>query len=250
MSFKFRGLSLALISLTMSLAAHAQNDVPASQLNVLKQKLAQRLPSLGAIESARTTPMNGLIELKIGGNVIYADAAGDYVFEGQMVETRTQRNLTDERLEDINRVDFGSLPLKDALVWKAGNGKRRMVVFSDPNCGYCKQLEREIQQLKDVTVYTFMIPILGDDSKVKLDNIWCMNNRTQAWLDWMLRGNKPGRAMGMCATPAERNLALAQKLRVQGTPFMVFEDGTRLPSAAPGTTIEQRLDRANARAGG
>lgn len=247
---KFRGLALACITLALCAAASAQTDLPAAQLAMLKQKLGQRITSMPPIDSARTMPMSGLIELKVGNNVLYTDANGEYLFDGHVIETKTQRNLTEERLEDINRVDFAALPFKDAVTYKAGTGKRRMVVFADPNCGYCKQLEKEIQQLKDVTVYTFVIPILGEDSKAKADNILCLSNRTQAWLDWMLRGTQPSRVMGMCASPAQRNLALAQKLRVQGTPAMVFEDGTRLPSAAALATIEQRLDRASAKMGG
>jgi thiol:disulfide interchange protein DsbC len=247
---KFRTLALASLIMGLGTAAMAQTELPAGQFAALKAKLNQRLPDLPAIDSARTTPMPGLIELKTGSSVLYTDVNGDYVIEGQLLDAKSQRNLTEERLDEINKVDFASLPLKDAVVWKSGTGKRRLVVFADPNCGYCKHLEKEIQSLKDVTVYTFMIPILGEDSKVKLDNIWCVANRTQAWRDWMLTGAQPARAMGMCASPGQRNLALSQKLRVQGTPAMFFEDGSRLASAAAAATIEQRLNRATAKIGG
>jgi thiol:disulfide interchange protein DsbC len=249
MMFKmFKGLLSAGLGLTLVAGAWAQTgELPAAQLNAIKQKLAQRLPNLPPIEAARTTQINGLIELRAGGAVYYADPAGDYLIEGQILETRTQRNLTEERLDDINRVDFASLPFKDAIVWKNGNGKRRLVVFADPNCGYCKHLEKELQQVKDVTVYTFVIAILGDDSKTKADNILCVKDRTQAWRDWMLAGVQPQRTMGMCASPLSRNLALSQKLRVSGTPAMFFEDGSRLASAAPAATVEQRLNKAAAK---
>lgn len=238
------GLSFS-ISLALLGTALAQSDLPAAQLNALKQKLAQRMPNLPAVETARTTGVAGLIELKAGDHIFYVDASGDYLIEGNLIDTRSQRNLTEERLDDINRVDFETtFAPKDAIVWKNGNGKRRMVVFADPNCGYCKQLEREIQKLKDVTVYTYMIGILGDDSRVKLNNIWCTRDRTQTWLDWMLTGSTPPKAMGMCGSPAQRNLSVAQKLRVNGTPAVFFEDGTRLPGAASAATLEQRLSKA------
>lgn len=250
MNRMFRGLMLAGFSLTLAGMTHAQTGaLSAAQLKVIQQKLAQRLPSLPPIESARTTPMGGLIELKAGNSVLYSDATGEYLIEGQLLETRSQRNLTEERLEDINRVDFNAFQFKDAVTWKNGTGARRLVVFADPNCGYCKQLERELQKIKDVTVYTFMIPILGDDSRTKTEHIWCLKDRTQAWRDWMLNGVTPSRAFGMCASPTQRNLALAQRLRVTGTPAMFFEDGTRLAAAAPAATIEQRLNRAEARSG-
>lgn len=250
MNAVFRGLTLAALSLSLMGAAQAQaGDVPAAQLKTLQQKLSQRLPSLPPIESARTTPMSGLIELKIGNTVFYSDATGEYLIEGHILETRTQRDLTAERLEDINRVAFNNFPFQDAVMWKNGNGKRRLVVFADPNCGYCKQLERELQKVKDVTVYTLLIPILGADSRAKSESIWCMKDRTTAWLDWMLENKAPARAFGQCATPLQRNLALAQRLGVNGTPAMFFEDGTRLAAAAPLATIEQRLAKASAQSG-
>jgi len=242
---KFRGLALACTTLVLSVAAHAQTELPAAQLAVLKSKLAQRMPSLPAIDAARTMPLAGLIELKVGNNVLYTDANADFIVDGHILDTKSQRDLTQERLDDINKIDFASLPFKDAVAWKSGNGKRRMVVFADPNCGYCKQLEREVQQLKDVTVYTFVVAILGADSKTKAENILCMSNRTQAWLDWMLRGVAAPRAMGMCTTPLQRNQALMQKFGISGTPAVFFEDGSRLPGAASKATLEQRLDRAS-----
>jgi thiol:disulfide interchange protein DsbC len=240
---KFRGLALAFTALALSAAAHAQSELPAAQLATLKAKLAQRMASMPPIDSARTTPMSGLIELRVGNNVLYTDASGDFIIDGHLLDTKSQRNLTQERLDDINRIDFGALPLKDAVAWKSGTGKRRMVVFADPNCGYCKQLEREVQQLKDVTVYTFVVAILGEDSKTKAENLMCSANRTQAWLDWMLRNQAPPRAMGMCNNPIQRNQALMQKFGINGTPAIFFEDGSRLPGAASKATIEQRLDR-------
>lgn len=247
---KFRCLALACLVLILGPVAQAQSgELSAGQLAALKLKLS-RIAELPPVESARTTPIPGIIELKVGNQVVYTDANGDYLIEGQMLEVKTQRNLTEERLDEINKVDFATLPFKDAIVWKNGTGKRRLVVFADPNCGYCKHLEKELQQIKDVTVYTFMIPILGEDSKVKLDNIWCVKDRTQAWRDWMLSGTPPAKSFGMCASPGQRNYALSQKLRVQGTPAMFFEDGSRLASAAPAATIEQRLNRATAKIGG
>lgn len=246
----FRGLTLAALSLSLMSAGQAQTtDIPAAQLKALQQKLAQRLPTLPPVESARTTPMSGLIELKVGNSVFYSDATGDYLIEGHMLETRTRRDLTAERLEDINRVAFDTFPFQDAIVWKNGTGKRRLVVFADPNCGYCKQLERELQKVKDITVYTLLIPILGADSRAKSESIWCMKDRTSAWLDWMIDNKAPARAFGKCTTPMQSNLALAQRLGVNGTPAMFFEDGTRLAAAAPLATIEQRLSQASAKAG-
>lgn len=249
-----RRLSAAMLlggaALLATSAAQAQAPLPASQQAALKQKLAQRLPSLPPIDELRPAALPGLIEARAGQHVFYVDAKGDFLIDGSLVETSTQRNLTEERLDEINKVDFAALPFKDAVVWKNGSGKRKLVIFSDPNCGYCKRLEKDLQQVKDITVYTFIIPILGEDSKVKAENIWCMKDRTQAYRGWMLDGQVPPKAFGMCASPTQRNLALAQKFRVSGTPAMFFEDGTRLASAAPVDVIEQRLAKATAKIGG
>ncbi|WP_233584822.1 DsbC family protein [Aquabacterium soli] len=241
-------IAVALAALA-AVPALAQNAVPAAQQAALKQKLAQRLPSLPAVEEMRPAPLAGLIEVRAGDHLIYTDAKGDYILDGSLIDTQSKRNLTEERLEQINRIDFATLPVKDAVVWKNGNGQRKLVVFADPNCGYCKHLEKSLQQIKDVTVYTFVIPILGDDSKAKTENVWCAKDRTQAWRDWMLDGQAPPRALGLCASPTQRNLAMAQRLRVNGTPAMFFEDGSRLAAAAPANVVEQRLVKA-AKGGG
>lgn len=245
-----RPLAVAALAWSVCMGAMAQTgDLSAAQLAPIKAKLAQRVPELPPIDAARATPMAGLIELRAGNHLFYTDANGDFLIDGQLIDTKAKRNLTAERMEEINKVDFATFPFKDAVVWRNGNGKRKMVVFADPNCGYCKRLEAEFQQMKDVTVYTFMIPILGGDGKTKIDSIWCSKDRTSAWRDWMLSKVQP--TFGLCAgSPSERNLALAQRLNITGTPAVFFEDGTRSPGFEPAASIEQRLRRAEARTGG
>ncbi len=249
----FKLQALARVALTASLclasvhSALAQ-DLSAAQVTALKQKLGQRLPELSSIDAVKPSPLPGIYEVQVGTNLLYTDAKGDFVIDGHILDTRTQRNLTQERLDDINRIDFAALPFKDAVVWKSGTGARKLVIFADPNCGYCKRLDKDLLKVKDVTIYTFIIPILGDDSKVKADNILCVKDRTQAYRDWMLNGVQPAKAFGGCASPVQRNLALAQKYKITGTPAMFFEDGSRLASAAAAETVEQRLIKASAAA--
>lgn len=244
--FKFSRTRLATLAvgLLSAWSVHA-GDLPASQLAAIKQKLAQRFPNLSAVTEAQTTPIEGLVEVRAGEHIFYTDPDADYIIEGHMTETRTGRDLTEARLEEINRIDFKTLPFKDAVVWKNGNGKRKMVIFSDANCGYCKRLERDIQQIKDVTVYTFLVAFLGDDSRVKLENIWCGQDRTQAYRDWMINGVQPPKVFGACASPGQRNGAMAKKYNVQGTPAIFFEDGSRIGGAAAAAVIEQRLAKAS-----
>jgi len=209
----------------------------------IRSKLPQRLPELPKIEDVRPSAMPGLYEVVVvGGEIVYTDEHGEYMIHGDLIQTKGQRNLTEQRQNKLTQFDFNSLPLQDAVVWKVGTGKRRMAIFADPNCGYCKRLERDLQQLKDVTVYTFLIPILGGDSPQKAQNIWCSKNATQAYRDWMLDGVVPPRFMGMtCNSPLERNLTLARKLRVEATPALFFENGSRLRGAAGVPELEKRL---------
>jgi thiol:disulfide interchange protein DsbC len=240
----FRSVALAALTLLGAQVAFSQGaDVPAAQFNTIKQNLAKRFNRMPPVDTVRTTPIAGLFEIKAGRQIFYVDATGDYLIEGNMLDTRAQRSLTEERMEEINKVDFASFPLKDAVVWKNGSGRRKMVVFADPNCGYCKRMETELQQLRDVTVYTFMVPILGGDSPAKIDNIWCARDRTGAWRDWMISKVQPVQ-VSCASSPGQRNLELSQRIGVNGTPAVFFEDGTRLPGYDQPAVIEQRLKKA------
>jgi thiol:disulfide interchange protein DsbC len=159
-----------------------------------------------------------------------------------MVETKTKTDLTEARIDKLTAIDFDRLPIKDAVLIKQGSGTRKMAVFVDPNCGYCKRFERDLAAIKDVTVYTFLIPILGPDSGVKSRDIWCAKDASVTWRSWMLDGVAPGKADAKCDTTAiDRNLAFAQKHKINGTPAVFFADGTRKPGAIPGAMVEKLL---------
>ena len=139
-------------------------------------------------------------------------------------------------------IDFAKLPFKDAIVYKQGTGERKMAVFADPNCGYCKRFERDLNEVKNVTVYTFLYPILGPDSIEKSKNIWCAKDRSATWREWMLEGAPPTKAMGQCdVTALQRNAEFGRKYRINGTPGIVFEDGKRVPGAMNAEQIEKQL---------
>ena len=208
----------------------------------IRKNIAERLPDFPKIDEVSKTPIPGVYELRIGTEIMYSDERGDHVIEGHLIETRTRTNLTEARIDKLTAIDFASLPLKDAIVWKQGTGARKLVVFADPNCGYCKKFETEMQQVKDVTVYTFLFPILGGDSPDKSRNIWCAKDNGVAWRDWMINGTAPARSMGQCDTSAlQRNVALGKRLRVTGTPALVFEDGKRVPGALAPAQVEKQL---------
>ncbi len=235
MTLNPRPLAALAAALLLPLAAHADEAA-------IRKALAERMPGLPAIDEVSRTPMAGLWEVRMGAEVIYTDESGSFVIEGEVYETRTRTNLTKQRLDKLSAIDFASLPLKDAMVQKQGTGARRLVVFADPNCGYCKRLERDLLTLKDVTIYTFLYPVLGPDSLAKSRDIWCAKDAQKAWRAWMIDGTTPPKTLGGCDTGAiDRNSAMGRKYRVQGTPAVVFEDGSRAPGAIPAAQIEQRL---------
>lgn len=214
----------------------------------IRKNIAERLPEFPKIDEVTKTPIPGLYELRIGTDVLYSDERGEHLIQGEITDTRSRTNLTQARIDKLTAIDFASLPLKDALVWKQGSGARKLVVFADPNCGYCKRFEKDMLQVKDVTVYTFLFPILGGDSPDKARDVWCAKDSGVAWRDWMIKGTPPARAMGPCDTSAlARNMALGRKFRVTGTPSLVFEDGKRVPGAMAPAQVEKQLQLSRAK---
>lgn len=212
-----------------------------AQEAVIRKNLAERLPALPKIEEVSKTPMNGLYEVRINSSeILYTDAEGNFLLQGNLIDTRAGRNLTEERAAKLSAIDFDALPLKDAFTQVRGNGKRQLAVFEDPNCGYCKRFERDLQKINDVTIHTFLIPILGADSVEKSKNIWCAKDKNKTWLDWMMRDQQPAKAS--CDTAAlERNVAFSKKYKITGTPTVFFADGARVPGAISAQQIEKML---------
>jgi thiol:disulfide interchange protein DsbC len=229
--------ALVLASLMACGAAHAQEAA-------IRKSLTERLPNLPKIDEVTRSPVPGLFEVRYGGTeILYSDAAGEYILVGgAMIEVKTRTDLTEARIEKLLAIDFDKLPIKDAVVLKQGSGARRMAVFVDPNCGYCKRFERDIAAIKDVTIYTFLIPILGADSAAKSRDIWCAKDAPKAWRAWMLDAVVPTKSAVACDSAAiERNLEFSRKHKINGTPAVVFEDGTRKPGAIPAEMVEKLL---------
>ncbi len=206
----------------------------------IRKTLSERLPQMGQIDEVSKTSMPGVFEVRVGTDLYYTDAQGNYLIHGQLIDTRLQRNLTEERQEKLMAIDFAALPLKDAFTIVRGNGKRKLAVFEDPNCGYCKRFERDLQKIDNVTVYMFLYPILGPDSTDKSRNLWCAKDKGGAWLDWMVRDKAA--ASATCDTAAlARNVEFGKKHRITGTPTLLFADGSRVPGAIPKEQIEKYL---------
>ena len=223
-------------------AASGAMAAPAADA-AIRKNLQERLPQLPPIEEIRATAMPGLYDVRVGpAGMFYTDAQGDFLIQGAMMDTKARRNLTEERINALNAIDFSTLPLKDAIVFKSGNGRRKLAVFEDPNCSYCHRLETELAKVKNLTVYMFLYPILGPDSTAKSQNIWCAANRTKAWQDWMLRQKTP--AAAQCDTAAvQRILEFGRGHRITGTPTIVFEDGRRVSGAMDAAALENMLEQ-------
>lgn len=256
MRLSFAGLlAVALLaSLPLSGSVFAEGKVlstrgsePAAGAVVLstesvRKGFAERFPGID-ITDVKPTPFPGLFEIQIGMDLLYTDAKVDYILQGSLVDAKTRRDLTAQRLEKLAQVSFSSLPLELAVKQVKGNGARKMAIFEDPNCGYCKRLHETLKGVDNTTIYTFLFPILSPDSEVKARNVWCAKDQAAAWQDWMLDGKTPPDAT--CETPVDTVLALGKKLMVQGTPAIIFADGSRVNGALPLDALQKKLDALN-----
>ena len=231
-----RIIALATLVLSACTASTAQEST-------IRKNLGERIPALKQIDEISKTPMNGLYEVRVGNELLYTDAEGNFLIQGSLLDTRARRNLTEERVAKLTAIDFKSLPLANAFVVKRGSGARKLAVFTDPRCPYCHRVEQELQNVKDVTLYMFLYPVLGPDSVAKARAVWCAKDRVKTWDDLMLRNIEP-KAAACDAGAVDANIAFGQKNRITGTPTLVFADGTRIPGAATAAQIEQHLAQA------
>jgi thiol:disulfide interchange protein DsbC len=238
--------SLALLSM-MALSHFAVADEAS-----LKKAIEAAYPKF-KVDSVLKTPYAGLYEVFMGGQIIYTDEKLSFIIaEGRLVDPKTKKDVTGERLEELTKIDFNSLPLDKAIKIVKGNGSRKLVVFSDVDCPYCKQLERkELSNITDVTIYTFLYPIdqLHPDAANKSRSIWCATNREKAWTDWILKDQLPT-TTGKCEVPLEKVGELARKFGITGTPALIFSDGKKIPGAVPYKEIERYLQAASSKSSG
>ena len=215
-----------------------------AQEATIRKNLAERLPNLPKIDEVTKTPMPGLYEVRVNhSEIFYTDEQGNYLIQGSMIDTKARVDLTEQRLEKLTAIAYKDLPLKDAFTIVRGNGKRKMAVFEDPNCGYCKRFERDLVKIDNVTVHVFLYPILSADSGEKSRNIWCAKDKSKAFLDWMVRDVTPPAATCDAAAVA-RNVEFGKKARITGTPTIIFADGSRVPGAIDAARIEKFLTEA------
>ena len=227
---------LTLALLAAALGAQAQEAT-------IRKNLADRIPALGKIDEISKSAMPGLYEVRFNGSeILYTDADGNYLLQGNLIDTKQRRNLTEERVEKLTAVNFDDLPFKDSFTIVRGNGKRKLAVFEDPNCGYCKRFERDMQKVDNVTVHMFLIPILGHDSPEKARFVWCAKDKGKTWSDMMVRDiNAPVASCDSAQAVLARNLEFASKYKITGTPTLIFADGSRVPGAIGAPQVEKFL---------
>ncbi len=257
-SFFIRVVAAAAISVSIGTAFAQGADAPAiskpasaapvdvgTPVNdpVLKKTLETRLEA--TIDSITKLPLGGLYEVRVGNDLFYADPTGNFILVGNLIDLRTRENLTRAHVEAIKQASlpafkFADLPFDAAVKVVKGSGKRKVAIFEDPNCGYCKRLEKSILDVGDVTIYVFLYPVLGPDSLVKSKQVWCSNDRAKAWSDWMQKSTTLT-GDGTCATPLDKTLVLGKKLRVDGTPTLFFANNKRVEGAIDAQDLEKLL---------
>ena len=250
---------LLAVAASALLAAHAasgqtQDAAPpaaattAPELAAVKALIEAKFPGAAVTNVARS-PYFGLYEAQFDDRMIYTDAKVSYVVVGAIFDADTKQNLTDARLRELNRIAWDQLPLDLAIKKVKGNGARKLAIFSDADCPYCKRLESEMKTLDNVTIYTFLFPIpqLHPDSARKSALIWCAPDRSKAWDDWFASGKLPNNK-GDCATPLAKTAQLGQKYRVSATPTLVFADGSMVPGALPLAQLEIEINKGEAEA--
>ena len=209
--------------------------------SAVKSILQKNYPQMEKVDKVYKAPFLGLYEVVVDDQLFYTDEKAQYLILGNIIDLKSGHNLTEERSRKLFAVDFSSLPLDIAVKKVKGNGARKLAYFTDPNCGYCKKLEAELQNVDNVTLYRFMYSIFpGSDEKVR--NVLCTGDPNKTWEDWMLNGVVP--PSGNCATQSEKVQALGKKLHVNGTPTLIFTDGTQLPGYMPAANLEKALNGA------
>jgi thiol:disulfide interchange protein DsbC len=208
----------------------------------IRASFAQKLPEMKIVEISKLAHGDLYEVIYDGTNILYTDGSGSIALVGQLHDVATKENLTEKRLADLRRVDFAKLPLDQAIVKVKGDGRRRMAVFTDPDCPYCKQLEQELAQVTDVTLYIFLYPLkqIHPDAERKAKAVWCSPDRAGSWDAWMLQGTAPS-AKTDCDTPVEAIAELGRQLGIEGTPGIVFGNGRFVPGLIPGAQIESIL---------
>jgi thiol:disulfide interchange protein DsbC len=216
----------------MSFLALSIGAVSAQSEQQIRSDLQKKLGSNTKIKSVSPSPISGVYEVLVGNEVFYTDANSKYLIQGEIIEIATGKNITEQKQADLNRIKWSELNPSNALKAVRGNGSRQLAIF--------KRLEKSLQQLDNVTIYTYLIPILSPDSAQKSKQIWCSTDPQKTYIDWMINGITPS-GKSDCTTPLDKNMAFAKTYGITGTPTIFFTDGSRFPGAVQITDIEKKF---------
>lgn len=227
-------LSILTLSLMTLNTAHAD-------IQKLEQNLKTKYPEI-PVKSVHSTPVKDMYEVYMGGRIVYTNEDAQYFFVGNLIDLKQQQNLTEAREQILNRIDVKSLPLEQAIKNVKGTGERVIYLFSDPDCPYCQHLEKELKNIDNVTIYLFLYPItrLHPNAATIADQIWCSKDQYQTWQDYTVDKKQPAKVKA-CKTPIEKNIQLAKKLEIDGTPTFFLKDGSRISGARDASEIELLL---------
>lgn len=212
--------------------------------STIKRAIEERLDGV-KVQSVTRTPYAGMWEVRTTDNeIFYTDQRVSFIFVGSVRDGKDpQRNLTEERLQRLTAVKFETLPFDQSFKIVRGAGRRQIAYFSDPNCPYCRQVEREFQQMDDVTIHVFMYPILSAESAPRTRAVWCATDRTKAWQDLMLNGVQPPAARDSCDAPIQKNVELGKKIRIQSVPTLLFPNGVRISGYRPAAELIKAFEQ-------
>jgi len=202
----------------------------------------EKFAGMPVVSTVTKTSYGGLYELMLkNGQLVYTDEKVSFMLDGRLIDTVKRVDVTQQRMTALETIDFGVLPLDNAIKQVRGNGERVLVSFEDPNCGYCKKLWQEFSHVDNVTLYTFLYPILSEESTQMSHDIWCAKNRTEVWNEWVMKNKTPPNAK--CDNDVvDENVALGRQLRIFGTPTLFLADGSRLGGYMSATQLEQALN--------
>ena len=225
----------------------ASNEVRQTITNKLQQLFSKNgLPNKALkVLSINKTPLDNIYSVVLNDNeIIYIDGKGDFMFLGNLINLKTQENLTEKQMKELTKMDFNQLPFDKAIKETRGNGKRKLAVFSDPDCPFCKKLEQEISGVDNVTIYTFLMPLtsLHPNARAKAEQIWCQPDRAAAWTAWMRDGKEPAK-VPQCKTPVDEISAFGQKAGFNGTPTLIFPNGEVESGLIPAEQLNAVLDQ-------
>ncbi len=234
-------MKLPHLALTFCVALAALVQAPQALANpdTIRKEMQKKYPNV-TVQSVLPTAYSGLWEIFTGTELFYTDERASYILLGRLVDVATKMDISTPRFATLTAIKFDDLPLNLAVKTVVGKGTRKIAVFADPNCGYCKRFETDVLALTDTTIYTFLYPILAPDSAAKSKQVWCSADRVKAWQDWMIRG-VPLTGTEKCDNPIEKVTALGQRLGLKVTPVTYFSDGTKLEGAVPKESLDARI---------